>query len=213
MENAYPSSDFGPPAYFLGDYLGLTSVGNDFLAMFGQTLSTPVSSNVFFRRVEHEEGGAAALPQALPSAGQAAPGLAAGGTVLRAVVAPLVPLPAAGADAAGLGGIANLPGAGLNFSNYTLDHNQAVGGEWHEGGNGLGGGIDSAGSTNFGVRSLPVAGSTITHNQAQAGAGDDGGSDGQGVGGSVCLDLFTSTNIFRNSAATSKDIFGSWAPC
>jgi hypothetical protein len=53
MENAYPSSDFGAPAYFLGDYLSLTSSGNDFLVMFGQTLSTPISSNIFFRRVEH----------------------------------------------------------------------------------------------------------------------------------------------------------------
>jgi hypothetical protein len=109
IENAYPSSDFGPPAYFLGDYLSLTSTGNDFLAMFGQALSTPISSNVFFRRVEHEDdSGAAALPPALPPAG-------------HAVVAPLVPLPAggtglglpsAGGTAALLAGLVPAPSAG-----------------------------------------------------------------------------------------------------
>src|SRR5438128_116481 len=86
--------------------------------------------NIYFRRLTagqdgagdpsagFDGGAAAALSQALPPAGPAAPDPAAGGTALRAVVAPLVPLPVPGADAGtGLGlppafaGVAPAPGA------------------------------------------------------------------------------------------------------
>jgi hypothetical protein len=175
-------------AFFLGDYEGLAAVGNDFVAAWGMPDGSATSQeSIFFRREFSTGGHSAALLR-----GSAAPG-GVGAAILQAlrpagdaVVAPLVPLPAGGVDAAGLGA-----------------------------------GIYNDGGTSFGVSSLTVTGSTITVNQAQGGAGDKG-SDGEGVGGgayfrsggSVCLDRFTRTNLFGNSASTSNDdIFGSWAPC
>jgi hypothetical protein len=55
MENAYFSFDFGPGAYFLGDYQSLIASGNDFVAMFGATLSQPYTSNIFARRIHFQE--------------------------------------------------------------------------------------------------------------------------------------------------------------
>jgi hypothetical protein len=58
MENAdrIPANQFYP-GYFLGDYQGLTSSGNDFLAIFGQALSTRNSSEIFFRRIDIRNAG------------------------------------------------------------------------------------------------------------------------------------------------------------
>jgi hypothetical protein len=62
MENAYVSFDFGPGAYFLGDYQSLAASGNDFVAMFGATLAQPYTSNIFARRIDfQDDGGGGAL--------------------------------------------------------------------------------------------------------------------------------------------------------
>ena len=121
----------------------------------------------------------------------------------------------------GVGGaIASIVGAMTTLTGSIFDGNQAIGGAGGvggNGGNGLGGGI-----YNDGPSTLEVRGSTITDNQASGGAGGAGGSAGSGVGGgvyfadggSVCLDLFTSLNIFGNFASTSDDdVFGDWTIC
>jgi hypothetical protein len=99
----------------------------------------------------------------------------------------------------------------VNVSNSTLEHNQAHGGDGHDGGNagnGLGGG-----AYNDGTSSLTLTKSTVTKNQATGGVADDGGSDGQGIGGGVynlgtfAFDQFT---VIRNNRASTShdDIFG-----
>ncbi len=89
-----------------------------------------------------------------------------------------------------------------------------------DGGDGLGGGIYNDGSTDFGVSSLTITGSTITHNDADGGAGGASGSAGQGIGGGlyladggiVCID--TATVIKKNHASTSSDdTFGVYTTC
>src|SRR5262249_46500372 len=96
---------------------------------------------------------------------------------------PRAPAPRGRRSGAGGGGIANVLGSTLTISNCTVDYNQAVGGQGVTGGNGLGGGLFTDGSSPFGVSSLTVTGSTITHNEATGGTGGAGGSAGQGVGG------------------------------
>src|SRR5262249_38013584 len=61
LEKAQPGFDKGSP-YFVGDYEGLTTVGNDFLAAWGQPHDTDLDS-VFFRRAFSAE------PLLAPSAG------------------------------------------------------------------------------------------------------------------------------------------------
>jgi hypothetical protein len=123
------------------------------------------------------------------------------------------------------GGISNVQDASFTLINCDVRHNLAIGGAGGfdgNGGNGLGGGIYNDGSTNFGVSSLTVTGSTIIDNRATGGAAGNGGSAGQGIGGgaylggggTVRLDLFTSLNIFSNTASTSNnDIFGVFTIC
>jgi hypothetical protein len=106
-----------------------------------------------------------------------------------------------------------------------VSHNLAIGGAGGfggNGGNGLGGGVYNDGSTDFGVSSLTVTGSIVTSNSATGGAAGSGGATGQGIGGgayfgsggTVCLDLFTSLNIFGNTASTSNnDVFGVFTIC
>jgi hypothetical protein len=36
MRQAHLLTSVGPPGFFLGDYMGLTSIGRDFLAVFAQ---------------------------------------------------------------------------------------------------------------------------------------------------------------------------------
>jgi hypothetical protein len=136
---------------------------------------------------------------------------------------------ASGSDGLG-GGISNFLGSTLTVSSCTLSGNQALGGAGGvgaNGGNGLGGSIFNDGLSilpaNFGTpATLTVSGNTITGNQATGGAAGGGGSAGQGIGGGVyfatggvvCLDSYTVTNIFGNTASTSNnDIFGDFTIC
>jgi hypothetical protein len=41
---------------FVGDYQGLSAVGNDFLALFGQAVSADDPSSIFFRRIQAQQG-------------------------------------------------------------------------------------------------------------------------------------------------------------
>jgi hypothetical protein len=90
------------------------------------------------------------------------------------------------------------------------------------GGDAFGGGLYIGGGT------AAIRSSTITANSAQGGAGGDGyhsgklhskaGPNGNSIGGgmyvnapaSAGLDAFTVKNIVRNSASSSKNIFGSY---
>jgi hypothetical protein len=74
MENAYVSFDFGPGAYFLGDYQSLAASGNSFVAMFGATLSQPYTSNIFARRIDFQDGGVACSAALHGSAGNCSAG-------------------------------------------------------------------------------------------------------------------------------------------
>jgi hypothetical protein len=128
------------------------------------------------------------------------------------------------------GGIANVLGATLTVSGCIFTGNGAIGGAGGasaSGGNGLGGGIFNDGPSIFPANlgapaTLTVTGSTVTANSATGGEAGAGGSAGQGVGGGVyfasggvvCLDLFTSLNIFGNTASTSNnDVFGTFTIC
>jgi hypothetical protein len=96
-------------------------------------------------------------------------------------------------------------------SDSTIDHNQAIGGDGQNGGNGLGGGVYVGTGA-----SVSVIRSTISHNRADGGDGDDGGKDGLGIGGGVYnLGTFTfdvATVIAHNKASTSNnDTFGVYA--
>jgi hypothetical protein len=134
-----------------------------------------------------------------------------------------------GGDGLG-GGLANLTGATLTVSGSALTGNQAIGGAGGvggNGGNGFGGGIFNDGLSvspdNAGTpATLTVTGTTITANQATGGAAGSGGSAGEGigggayfaVGGDVCLDTFTQSNVKKNHASTSDDdIFGAFTTC
>jgi hypothetical protein len=171
--------------YFLGDYEGLTTVGTDFLAAWAMPHDSDIDS-VYFRRVFN--GG---LSNNGPS-----------------IVTSANPAPA------GLGLIAS-----------TLPGNQSVGGVAGAGGNGYGGSWDDGlliAPQNAGTpAALTVTGSTIAANKATRCAAG-GSSAGQGIGGGlyfasggvVCLDLFTSMNIFGNTASTSNnDVFGLFTTC
>jgi hypothetical protein len=128
-----------------------------------------------------------------------------------------------------LPGIREHLGASLLVSTYQAGKLIVVGARegalalsFHNGGNGLGGGLYNDGSTAFGVSTLTVTGTTITHNDADGGAAGAGGSAGQGIGGGlyladggiVCLDVFTQAHAKKNHASTSNDdIFGSFTTC
>jgi hypothetical protein len=115
------------------------------------------------------------------------------------------------------GAIANFRGANLTVSGCTLNGNQATGGAGANGGNGFGGGI-----YNDGPSTLTIIATTISGNQATGGAAGAGGITGLGEGGglylasggTVCLDVFTSTHISGNAASTSdNDVFGVFTIC
>jgi hypothetical protein len=111
-------------------------------------------------------------------------------------------------------------GATATVTGSTFAGNSATGGAGapgQNGGDGLGGGVYSDGTS-----SLTIAGSTITGNYANGGAAGSGASAGQGIGGGayfvdggiVCLDWFTQTNTTGNTASTSDDdIFGAFRTC
>jgi hypothetical protein len=116
-------------------------------------------------------------------------------------------------DGAG-GGLANRSGGTATVTGSTFTGNSATGGAGGvgtNGGNGFGGGV-----YNDGTSTLTVTLSTISSNQAIGGA--PGLGEGGGLylasGGTVCLDLFTSTNISANIASTSdSDVFGVFTIC
>jgi hypothetical protein len=129
-----------------------------------------------------------------------------------------------GSDGVG-GAVANVMGATFTASNCTMTGNQAVGGVGGpagNGGNGFGGGLYNQGNSVFGTSSLTITGSTVAGNSATGGVAGSGGSAGDGigggayfaVGGDVCLDTFTQSNVKKNHASTSDDdIFGAFTTC
>ena len=123
------------------------------------------------------------------------------------------------------GGLSNIQGASFTLIDSVVSHNRARGGEGVDGpkgGNGLGGGIYSDGSTAFGVGSLSITDTKITHNRAIGGEGQGGFGNGEGDGGGLyladggiaCLDMFTQKHTTKNHASTGEDdIVGSFTTC
>jgi hypothetical protein len=125
-----------------------------------------------------------------------------------------------GAGGTGSGGGIYIAGGIASFTNATLSANTAQGGQGQpgggfqaEGGNAFGGGMYVAGGT------VRLHSTTVNGNTAKGGGGPAGGF---ALGGglyiastaSVCLDAFTETHFYHNSASFSgPDIYGSYTMC
>jgi hypothetical protein len=125
-----------------------------------------------------------------------------------------------GVGGEGSGGGVYIAGGMATFTNVTLSSNTAQGGNGHsvggyqaEGGNAFGGGMNVAAGT------VSLLSTTVDGNSAIGGGGSAGGVElGGGLylaaASSVCLDAFTLSHFYHNSASTSgPDIYGSYTTC
>ena len=95
---------------------------------------------------------------------------------------------------------------GIEHSNSTIEHNQAIGGQLAggNGADGVGGGIaNTLGST------LTVSSCIVSYNQAVGGAGGAGGKGGDGLGGGIYNDSnsaegVSSLTVTRSTITHSK---------
>jgi hypothetical protein len=225
----------GLPVVAANNYL--TIVG------YGDTIERKTSSTPAFRLIDVAAGAALTLENLTLQGGLALGqpyGMVEGGAIYNEGALALSGVTvqnnsAQGADGGGAaagGGIAS--SGALTLERCTIQNNQVLGGKGASAGNvrdrfgrhhysagpgggGLGGGLYVADGT------ANLHNSVVTGNLALGGqSGGGGASDGVGEGGgvfitpaaSVCIDLFTQTNVKTNIASTSGgDVFGSFSIC
>jgi hypothetical protein len=174
-------------AYFVGDYQGLTTVRNDFLASWSQPVGSDPDS-VFFRRVFGDGSANASVSILASNAGHAA-ALTALGTMLTNIQ-PLGGDGDSGGNGFGAGffndGLWTMPLNAGTLSPLTVTQSTITDNKGTSGAAGVGGTVGQG-----------IGGGTYF---APAGV--------------ACLDMFTRTNILENMASpTDNDVLGVFTIC